>query len=216
METKLCSRCGIEKLLSEFHSEKTSRDGRRSECRICRNLYRKKLYRENPERNKIKNFEHYWRHHQKIIKIKQTKEEKAIKILDWRKRNKEKLKKYYERKKAEGHFRKMAKKWRENPRNRISNSISARISEFINKKRKSWRVMLPYSLEQLCSHLENQFNDKMSWDNYGSYWHIDHIKPICSFNFLTYEDKEFQECWSLNNLRPLEARENIRKGRKII
>ena len=56
----------------------------------------------------------------------------------------------------------------------------------------------------------------MSWDNYGrNGWEIDHIKPISSFNFNSYKDKEFKECWSLENLQPLWAEENIRKSNKI-
>ena len=43
---------------------------------------------------------------------------------------------------------------------------------------------------------------------------LDHIKPIILFNFNSPEDKEFQECWALNNLRPLEKMANIKKGNK--
>ena len=55
----------------------------------------------------------------------------------------------------------------------------------------------------------------MNWENYGSYWHIDHIKPKSLFIFESLEDEEFKQCWSLNNLRPLEAKENIRKGNRF-
>jgi hypothetical protein len=55
----------------------------------------------------------------------------------------------------------------------------------------------------------------MTWMNYGE-WHIDHILPIDSFNFQSYEDYQFKECWSLENLQPLWAIDNIRKGNKII
>jgi len=65
------------------------------------------------------------------------------------------------------------------------------------------------------NHLEKQFKDGMTWDNYGD-WHIDHIRPISSFNFKSYEDKEFKECWDLNNLQPLWAEENIRKHNRIL
>ena len=54
----------------------------------------------------------------------------------------------------------------------------------------------------------------MSWDNYGE-WHVDHIKPISSFNIQEIGDNEFIECWSLNNLQPLWGDENIRKSNKL-
>lgn len=71
--------------------------------------------------------------------------------------------------------------------------------------------LLPYSLEKLINHLESQFKEGMSWENYGE-WHVDHIKPMSSFNIQSPEDGSFQECWSLNNLQPLWGKENLSKG----
>lgn len=51
----------------------------------------------------------------------------------------------------------------------------------------------------------------MNWGNYGK-WHIDHIKPICSFKINSYEDQAFKECWALQNLRPLWALDNLKKS----
>jgi hypothetical protein len=55
----------------------------------------------------------------------------------------------------------------------------------------------------------------MSWDNYGR-WHVDHIKPMVSFNIKEPTDKEFQECWSLKNLQPLWGEDNLSKGSKYL
>lgn len=38
---KKCSRCGIEKELSEFYKDKKTSDGTHSWCKSCHNLYRK-------------------------------------------------------------------------------------------------------------------------------------------------------------------------------
>jgi hypothetical protein len=75
---------------------------------------------------------------------------------------------------------------------------------------------LPYTIEQLKEHLEKQFDENMTWDNYGSYWHVDHIYPQSKLPFKSLSDKNFELCWSLNNLRPLEASENLQKSNKII
>jgi hypothetical protein len=74
--------------------------------------------------------------------------------------------------------------------------------------------MVGYSAEQLKKHLEEQFTDGMNWENYGQ-WHIDHIKPISSFEFDSSEHKQFKVCWSLDNLQPMWGIENIKKGNKI-
>jgi hypothetical protein len=66
---------------------------------------------------------------------------------------------------------------------------------------------------KICSVcLENQFNDKMNWENYGNYWHIDHIVPHSIFQYTSMEDESFMKCWALSNLRPLEAKQNMSDG----
>lgn len=70
-----------------------------------------------------------------------------------------------------------------------------------------------YSLVDLMCHLEEKFEDGMSWSNFGE-WHIDHIRPLASFNFTGTECREFKAAWALSNLQPLWALENMRKGSK--
>jgi len=104
-------------------------------------------------------------------------------------------------------------RYNENPRNRLSNSMRAGIWETLSggKSRISWQKLVGYSATQLKEHLESQFTNGMTWDNYGE-WHVDHIRPISDFNFDTSDDPEFHECWSLWNLQPLWAKENVTKG----
>lgn len=75
--------------------------------------------------------------------------------------------------------------------------------------------ILKYSPEELITHLEGQFVEGMTWDNYGE-WHVDHILPITSFDFNEVGDEEFLKCWSLSNLQPMWGDENIRKSNRIL
>ena len=75
--------------------------------------------------------------------------------------------------------------------------------------------VLQYTPEELITHLELQFKDDMSWDNYGI-WHVDHMLPITSFDIREMGDEEFMKCWSLDNLQPMWGEENIRKSNKIL
>lgn len=75
--------------------------------------------------------------------------------------------------------------------------------------------ILKYTPDELIIHLEEKFTGEMSWDNYGI-WHVDHIRPISSFNIQEIGDESFMECWSLNNLQPLWGDENIRKSNKTV
>ncbi len=74
--------------------------------------------------------------------------------------------------------------------------------------------LLGYSVEELHSHIESFFTENgYSWENMNE-WHIDHIRPVASFDFDSTDHPDFKKCWSLNNLQPLWAADNIAKGDK--
>jgi len=76
-----------------------------------------------------------------------------------------------------------------------------------------------YAIHREQIRVESLFKPGMNWNNYGygkNKWHVDHIRPISSFNFESTDDPEFKECWSLENLQPLWQEENLRKGAKIM
>jgi hypothetical protein len=81
-------------------------------------------------------------------------------------------------------------------------------------KNQSYFDVLQYTPEQLIVHLEKQFTEGITWENYGE-WHVDHKQPISSFNIQEMGDSEFMKCWSLENLQPIWGEENIRKSNKI-
>ena len=82
-------------------------------------------------------------------------------------------------------------------------------------KNKHYFDVLKYTPEELINHLEKQFTDTMTWDNYGI-WHVDHKLPITSFDIQEMGDEEFMKCWSLDNLQPMWGEENIRKSNKLL
>ena len=74
--------------------------------------------------------------------------------------------------------------------------------------------LLGYSMADLKRHLERQFRGGMNWRTYGrNGWHIDHIKPKRCFD-LTRVD-EVRAFWALPNLRPLPAKENLKKNQHV-
>lgn len=54
----------------------------------------------------------------------------------------------------------------------------------------------------------------MSWDNYGTDWHIDHIVP-CAYFDLTNENHQ-RVCFNWRNLQPLWKKDNLSKNRKLL
>ena len=74
--------------------------------------------------------------------------------------------------------------------------------------------LLGCSIEELKSHLESQFVDGMSWENYGlNGWEIDHIKPCVSF--ILADPEEQKKCFHYTNLQPLWMADNRKKGGKL-
>lgn len=101
-------------------------------------------------------------------------------------------------------------------KHKLSYNMSRRIRHSLqtHKAGRRWETVVGYSLDELKCHLESQFQQGMSWDNYGEVWHIDHNRPIDSFDITSVECEDFKECWSLDNLKPMFARENLQKSNK--
>ena len=81
-------------------------------------------------------------------------------------------------------------------------------------KSKKTLTILGCSLDFFKKHIESQFKNGMDWTNHGKFgWHIDHIKPISSFNLII--EKQQLECFNYKNMQPLWWHDNLSKGNKI-
>jgi len=200
--------------------------------------YNKKYYEENKEKRKEYNKKHYEENKEEIKESKKKYyEENKENII---KRNIEYNKKHYEEKKEE--IKEYNKKYRQENKEEINEHQKERyhtdpcyklrqiVTRLINKALKGGKggeSFLPYvdwTIPEFREHLESQFEDWMTWDNHGvchpteKRWQIDHIKPqsVMLEDVTSMDDPKFRECWVLENLQPLEARENILKGNKIL
>jgi hypothetical protein len=63
------------------------------------------------------------------------------------------------------------------------------------------------------SYLEAQFVEGMTWENYGTVWHIDHRIPL-KYNNPT--DDEMFDRLHFTNTQPMFATENMAKGNRYI
>ena len=72
-----------------------------------------------------------------------------------------------------------ARKRRKNPKTRLKEALRTRIyNSMKTNKERSTLEYLGCSIDQYKTHLETQFTPNMNWDNWGSYWEIDHIIPL--------------------------------------
>jgi hypothetical protein len=181
-----CNKCAEAKPATEvfFSPKNGARGGLYSICKIC-DAQRAALYRiDNPTDNQSP--------------------ARLAAIRRWRaKQHPERLREL---------AREHQKRRRKDGRYRASAAMSLRIWLCLKGKRgASWGKLVGYTRSELVTHLERQFRGRMSWPSFGRVWHIDHIRPISSFQFSNYEDQGFQDCWALSNLRPLLKRENLIK-----
>ena len=136
------------------------------------------------------------------------------KSKEWVLKNKEKIKKYKKeyRLKNKEKIKEDYKKWRlENKQCRIRRLIGNSFKNCGYKKNTKTEKILGCTFEQFKTHIENQFENWMSFDNHGKYngeyffgWDIDHIVELKSAK--TEEDILILNHYS--NLRPLDSKIN--------
>jgi hypothetical protein len=145
---------------------------------------------------------------------------------DWQKDNRDRLNDYHQkwREKNIDKHREYKRKYEKHRKDTdplyklISNfrtAVYQVLKESNVEKNGHYFDVLQYSPEELIVHLENQFKDEMTWENYGV-WHVDHKLPITSFDIQEIGDEEFMRCWCLDNLQPMWGEDNIRKSNKIL
>lgn len=201
---KKCVDCKQLKPIEEFIiNSKTRKNFQRSHCKSC-NTLRSRAYRvQHPD------------------KIKKYENKKSRK--DYLKSYKESYNKtYYESNKdaiIKQHITYEKHKYNTNLEFRILRNLRNRFRITTQQKAisRKTREYLGCTLEEFKKHLESQFLEGMSWENYGrkfNNWSIDHILPCSSFD-LTKED-EIKKCFHYTNCRPLWVIDNSSKGCKLI
>lgn len=198
---KRCNMCKEEKSIEEFTINKAVKGGREHRCRVCKNLTYRLKWQKNKEINALK-----------------RSERRKKKLEEYRKREAEYRRKYRENNKeaVNKKYREYMKQYRKSrPAFRMHKRISYIIKMSLDNRCSSHNIFnkLGYDIEKLMKHLESKFQPGMSWDNYGE-WHIDHIIPQSWLPFNNIEDENFFKCWSLDNLQPLWAKENISKNNR--
>lgn len=96
---------------------------------------------------------------------------------------------------------------------RIKENLGTRLRQLVRKDGNKFIEFLDCNLEFFKDWLQFNMSDEMCWENYGSYWHIDHAIPCSAFNVENMD--EVKQCWHWSNLVPLEASKNASKINKI-
>lgn len=165
---------------------------------VKRKEYEQKRYQQNKEKMKQRFKDYHKKNKQKILdRHKKYRQENKDKIREINKV-------YQNRKEKEDLNFLLARRLRTRMRLAIKDG----------SKKGSAIKDLGCSLDFFKEYIEKQFKPGMTWENWTySGWHLDHIKPLCSFDLT--DRQQFLEAVNYKNLQPLWARENIIKNGKF-
>ncbi|MBF0556599.1 MAG: hypothetical protein HQK96_18935 [Nitrospirae bacterium] len=220
MDFKTCTGkygCGRSKSMDEFCLKK-AKNGKyypNSYCNECNSKASAKYQKDHVKEKSEYNKEY----------VKKNKEKHKSQSKAWYIKNKEITKKrsfdrYNTHKKQI--FEHWKKRYHFDPQYRLALNLRRRIGSAIRGNWKCGSAIknLGCSVEDLKTIIESMFykctisGKEMTWDNYGTNWHIDHIIPLSSFDLTDTE--QFCKACHYTNMQPLWLRHNLSKGDKIM
>jgi len=229
METKICTKCLVEKSISEYGKHTTTKDNLQCRCIQCIKIDKKKFYQKNKEKINDSTKKHREKNINKSLEYSRNyynknKEELLDKKKIYYKKNYtiiyDKLKTYNKKNKEKINL------WKNNyvkikksndPLFKLKILMRDRLNKYykyssLNKNNTTFDI-IGCTSQFLKEHLENQFVGDMNWDNHGLFgWHIDHIIPLSSAK----TEEELYKLCHYSNLQPLWAEDNLKKSNKIL
>jgi hypothetical protein len=194
-------------LLKKIHSPEHQETQRRKACEYSKNYARlnphkaKECRRRNAERIRALARKRW---HEKIQDPNFVAHRRKVRKA-WLNRKANELREYRQKRRQQAQVK-------------LADNIRRRINWFLrhrgSTKSDSTETLLGCSFETLRVHLEAQFKDGMTWDNFGvNGWHVDHKLPISMFDLRS--EKMQKIAFNFQNLQPLWRRDNIAKSDKI-
>ena len=143
-------------------------------------------------------------------------------LYEWRTKNPDKFKEICKTYREKEDYRDKQNAYK---RNRYDNELNYKLQTvFRNRVRgfikggskrgnEKYEALLGCSWNTLRIWIESNFVGEMTWENYGTLWHIDHTMPCSVFDFTIEENRKV--CFNWSNLFPMIGEENISKSNKI-
>lgn len=196
---KICNKCKIEQPLNFFNKDNSRKGGLSYKCISC--YKQDNLKRYGLKKDYIKSKSREWN-------------------INNKEKNKASWEKYYTKNKNK--YNQRSKDWRENNReqynltqkqyrekNKLLHNLRVRLNISLKKylkenKKYNTEEYLGCSIKEYVVYLEKQFTKNMNWDNYGTYWEIDHTIPLSKNGSFHY-----------SNTTPMTISENRSKSNKL-
>jgi len=233
---KVCSACKVNILIEGFYKDRGAKDGRARRCIVCQKAhlrtYRavnsskivaqkktwyarnaekqrarvKRWAEDNPDRLALRKAALY----QKDLMA--SRERGRIRAAAWRAADIDH---------AKSVVRRNSMAWREEHKFEARYQLENRVRRSMHRSLKGTGIKgalrhLDYSLDELRTRLFLTIPVGYTWGDFlAGELHVDHIRPIASFNYVSVEDSEFRDCWSLLNLQLLTGQDNRKKSARL-
>lgn len=216
---KFCPTCNQEKKLNDFNKNKTRKDGLQRECRDCCHNHHSKHYKTKKSPRLKENLKEGYKictcckQELLLIQFKPGKGRFGVgancKIcfnLKWNQ--------YQKKTNQNLNYQKNRKQ--NDPIYKLKYCIRLRVNEIIKKnnitKLHSGLKYLGCDVNTYKTHLESQFKTRMTWENHGTYWEVDHIYPLDLIN----SEQDCYTYFNYKNTQPLTISENRSKKNKLL
>jgi hypothetical protein len=201
----VCKSCDNDKKRINYSNDKELRDEKNKKRRI-------KYQTDEEHRQKLIKMAGDFKHN-KVIERQKLKEEENQKIgLE------NKQCKYCNEIKLINMFRHNRLKCRDcerdEPLDKFKRVVRSRIISALSCKNKHTIEYLGCNTEEFYNWMLYNFDDVLTLDNYGSFWHIDHVIPISHFNLENEHEQSIAFNWK--NTMPLSAKENCTKNNRLV
>lgn len=195
MTSKPCKKCGEIKHFTEY-GQRTGGNGRRASCLACENMAKINAIAK----------------HEEIINRKEAIKNKRLLERQKPKPGMTPEQVAIARSKDAAYFR---DKYHSDPKMHVYEIARRRIyNKTVVKGYKTISALelLGCSRGEYATYIESLFVDGMDWTNSGTTgWHIDHIKPLASFDLSDLEQQ--RQAFHYTNTQPLWAEDNYAKRR---
>lgn len=213
---KVCTQCKLEKPLAEIHKDKTRKNDLSSWCEECYKKYQNKYQEKYRKTEKSKSYHKEWEKTPKRKEYNKNRQKKRRQTLRY--------KNWYEKNKNE-----IIKRTTKNAKKRKQTDIGFKLS--CNLRLSLWKALrgkiktgsairdLGCTLKELKEHLEKQFIEGMSWDNYGcgqDKWTIDHKIAMLDKDIDLTKREDLLRVCHYTNLQPMWFISNIQKGNRRV
>lgn len=99
------------------------------------------------------------------------------------------------------------------PISRISQNLRKRIRKLIGASSSVSSSLIGCSGSELRKWLESKWTPAMTWENYGTFWVVDHRIPLAAFDLNDLRQRKL--ACHFTNLQPLQTYRNLKKSARI-